>query len=73
MAVCEPLNLLLRPAGTKIMVLTTADSISEDQVTGWEHGAHVTTIATSGSRLILAAQCESRKWLPRDDKMPVNG
>ena len=58
MAAYEPHRLLLPQVGTKITRLTTEGSFSEEQGPGWEHGARATTIDTSGSPLILAAQCE---------------
>ena len=58
MVAYEPHRLLLPQAGTKTTRLTMRGSFSGEQGPGWEHGAHATTIDTSGSSLILAAQCE---------------
>ena len=58
MVAYEPHRLLLPQVGTKTTRLTMRGSFSGEQGPGWEHGAHATTIDTSGSPLILAAQCE---------------
>lgn len=58
MVAYEPYGLLLPQAGTKTTHPTMEGSFSEEQGPGWEHGARATTIDTSGSPLILAAQCE---------------
>ena len=58
MVAYEPYRLLLPQAGTKTTHPTMEGSFSGEQGPGWEHGARATTIDTSGSPLILAAQCE---------------
>ena len=58
MVAYEPHRLLLPQAGTKTTHPTTEGSFSGEQGPEWEHGARATTHDTSGSPLILAAQCE---------------
>ena len=73
MAASEPSSLALHPPLIKTTVPATEDLTSEEQVPGWALGAHVITIVTSGSGLILATQREWWRLPLEEDKTRTIG
>lgn len=73
MAASEPSSLALHPPLIKTTVPATGDLTSEEQVPGWALGAHVITIVTSGSGLILATRHELWRLPLKEDKTRTIG
>ena len=73
MAASEPSSLALHLPLIKTTVPATEDLTSEEQVPGWALGAHVITIVTSGSGLILATRREWWRLPLKEDKTRTIG